>query len=61
LQNQDLFDRGLGFARRRTDHQQAPQQRTTQSVTNAGIPTRSAREAPGILRSGEVSGAARNR
>ena len=37
LQHQDLFDRGLSFARRRNDHQQAAQQRTLQSAANAAI------------------------
>jgi hypothetical protein len=58
LQNQDLFNRGLSFARRRTDHQQAPQQRTPQSATDAAVRTRSACDADGVVRSGGVSGAA---
>ena len=58
LQHQDLFDRRLSVARRRTDHQQAPQQRTLQSGANAAIRTRSACRRPGVLRSDGVAGAA---
>ena len=36
LQHQDLSDRGLGFARRRTEHQQARQRGTSESATDAG-------------------------
>jgi len=58
LQNQDLVDGGLCVARRRSDHQQAPEHCTLQSATNAAIRTRAACQARGVLRSGGVSGAA---
>jgi hypothetical protein len=35
LQHQDLLDRGLSFARRRTDHQQASQQRSSGGASGA--------------------------
>ena len=55
LQNQNLFDRGLGFARRCTDHQQAPQQRTQSA--DAATRTRAACPVPHVMRSVGVSSA----
>jgi hypothetical protein len=61
LQDQDLLDRRLSFARRRTKYQQGSQQRSLQSAIFAAIRTRFVCLAHGALRSCRVSGAAGNR
>ena len=59
LQYQNVFDRGLRFARRGADRQQPPQQRTLQSAANAALRTRSACQGPGpgVLGCDQISGA----
>ena len=54
LQHQDLFDGGLSFARRRTEHQQARQRGTLESAKTSGLGLYPA--CRGLSRAVDVSG-----